>query len=289
MIKDKDIDTISKILNIKSNKTIRLNDELDRLRKILNTSEIKPHFKSTQYNNIVNTTRDFYDQNNIKLHDINYIKPSSPLNTHHVNLIKKYSQITSPYNINIIPENDIHLSKLEMVIPKVSDSELSLYNPTFKSIKLNTLRSNITNSLYTSEIARTQIESNKGLINDINNKDVIEILIEFIISYSTNEDIFNNDLLYRLKKLIVYLNNIKDNLSFGNTLESSINISSTLKALKLFNIYKSSNNNIKSEMLNNIGKVFNQELSVEDFLNIYNINLNNSVNINYIKNKIRTK
>jgi len=74
-----------------------------------------------------------------------------------------------------------------------------------------------------------------------------------------------------------------NNISLDNALKCTMYLESEMKAIELFELYLSSTQNIKQDIINYIQKIFNGEMIVEELLAKYNITLKSSYQ--YLKKK----
>ena len=130
---------------------------------------------------------------------------------------------------------------------------------------------------YIHELAHTQVNEFDNLEDEYNNE-LMPLLMELIYSDYIGYDNRVNDRLYELNAAISFA--YDPTLTF----ENKKYIKSLLQALKLYRMYNGSDNYDKKEMIYNISLLFNKDISLEDFLSIYDVNYNNSkVALNVLK------
>lgn len=146
--------------------------------------------------------------------------------------------------------------------------------PVFESISIYKPHSNKTlfDSIYLHELVHTQIESVQNSYNDIYNSELISFLLELIYSYwyrgEDNEQLIN----YQVKSMSELLSDYAWKLNSNNKdISISIYYNSLIKAIYLFDIFKSLNKNGKKKLLKDIQLIFDGKLSIEDLLVKYNI------------------
>ena len=132
-----------------------------------------------------------------------------------------------------------------------------------KYIFVSNYNTNSMQASYLHEIMHSQLFVYKNIEKEIN-EEVLPIFIELLYGYYHNTP----QLLYRLRLIIKYLEEYKE-------IESSKTyISSTLKAIELFELYIS-NNTIGKEIIDDISKVFDYDITLEKLLDKYEISLDN--------------
>lgn len=197
-----------------------------------------------------------------------------------------------PYGLPIIKKDydEPFYGALREVINLKDGTIVSYY---YSGIELNKKMNEISSLAYTHEIVHSQINHVPGLIQNYSNTEVLSIFLETLQAYETSEKllrIHDSERLSELSGIITELEkyhsttdeSIKDIL-----VEGSAYLESTLKAYKLFIRYINSSTNIQKEILKGIQKVFNQELSVEDFLISQDITLENSQEIHQLEKYLR--
>ena len=183
---------------------------------------------------------------------------------------------------NVVTEDT---SFFEELLPK-----LKLY---FTHIELPKRVTTITPMSYVHEITHSQLESHKGIIADYYNGELLSIFMEFLHSYETNPNVFEIDLTNRIENVLycfysMYLfhsgkENPDRNYSEYDYYYDSQYLISILKAFQLFHLYESSDEKIKKYILQGIQKVFDGEISLEDFLEMLDIHYSGALNSDYAK------
>ena len=141
--------------------------------------------------------------------------------------------------------------------------------------------------IYAHELTHTQVDKNVETLENFFNKEVLSIFIEKVCSFHFREDMFDEMELFRLcdlKYCLDHYMNYKDK-HMTDRYKNRSYVDGTFKASHLFYIYLNGNSYLRKEMLKDVGKVFNEEITVEEFLRFYGITLENSKDIKYLKRK----
>ena len=190
----------------------------------------------------------------------------------------------SPFDlpINYVEDSSNHAS-LQISTPSKYNKELLKdLNIYFLGINLSY---NITDKLipiYIHEIVHTQLESNKGIVTDIKNREVLSIFIELLYTYQHNKNKYEYFLNQRLNELMSNFNRVCKYI-FQNKEKDTCYVIilsylvSTIKALKLLDTYLNSNKLVKKEIMKSIQNVFDADNSLEEFLDEYEIDYDNSL------------
>ena len=130
--------------------------------------------------------------------------------------------------------------------------------------------------LYHHEIAHTQLDSWKSC-NNLLDLETLPILIEEIFaskidaSGRTLEKLRNIRLLELIKFLFIYM--ATPNMAYSNRIASDGYIKSILQAISLMNIYLTGSGSMKKEIQNYINRIFAEQASVQDMLNHFHSNM----------------
>ena len=130
---------------------------------------------------------------------------------------------------------------------------------------------------YIHELVHTQVDSSYNMNNILNNE-LLPIFMELLYSDRIKYDNRVNDRLVELSAAIGYLYDpdYKE--------ENSIYIYSLLQALNLYRLYNRSSEEYKKEIIRYIQLLFNRDIYLEELLDRYNINYDNSkVNLRELK------
>ena len=235
-----------------------------------------------------------------KLHDVGFLNnmmfiqkiSSKEINSNN-DLIDSYNDSyieISPFNIPINTNyTNNEYGALLVATPKVNNHEI-LKNVNVYFLGIN-LGNNVTDQLipiYIHEIIHTQLESNKGIICDIKNKEVLSIFIQLLYTYQNNINEYRNTLNRRLNELMENFISLYKNISHNKDKDIMYVIIlsylvSSIKAFKLFDTYINSNIFVKKSILKSIQKVFDADLYLEEFLDKYEITYDNSLDPKVLK------
>ncbi len=190
----------------------------------------------------------FFDDINLRLNDV-------------LCLYRNKVRLTSPKHIKIIVAKEYYNQKFSFICKHPSYREFD--KMFIKYIFVSNYNTNSMQASYLHEIMHSQLFVYKNIEKEIN-EEVLPIFIELLYGYYHNTP----QLLYRLRLIIKYLEEYKE-------IESSKTyISSTLKAIELFELYIS-NNTIGKEIIDDISKVFDYDITLEELLDKYEISLDN--------------
>ena len=243
--------------------------------------------KSNKYlNNIFNIHDIGYINDRIVEDNINGIEVSSFEEAANIYNNSKVSM--SPFDLPISFENKSqYYANLIVETPFVDDDYIKLFNVYFSEIRLNNLCNRLLIPIYIHEIIHTQLESNKGIVEKVYNREVLPIFIELLYSFDNRID-YKTILYERLNSLLFDFNIVcktnfnNDNKDFNYMISTSYLVS-TIKTLKLLDIYIHSSSKIKKELLLNIQKIFDGINSLEYYLSKYDITYESSKDTNVLK------
>lgn len=166
----------------------------------------------------------------------------------------------------------------------------------YKSISLAKKSTELSKLAYTHEIAHSQLNHVRGLIEEYYNTEVISIFLELVHALELNDGEYlltehDSIRLTELKYIIDELNKYYDRREEPEIkkvlLEGSLYLQSTLQAYNLFITYYNSPLSIKKEILSSVQSLFNQEHTLEEMLSKLDISFESSINPERIKNYIR--
>ena len=211
-------------------------------------------------------------------------------------LYNKCAIKVSPYKLPIeyVFESEFY-GALKVASPQIDNIDIiNNINVFFEGIKLNNNYNRYLISVYIHEIIHTQLESNKGIIEDIRNKEVLSIFMELLYVYENNKEDYYRILKDRIECILNDFNKIvKATIkNKQNHFKYLINISyliSTIKAFNILNLYINSNNNIKQEIITNIQNIFDNKKTLEEILTKYDITTDSSKDIKIVKSLLKRK
>lgn len=166
----------------------------------------------------------------------------------------------------------------------------------YKNISLAQNTTELSQLAYTHEIAHSQLNHVRGLIEQYYNTEVISIFLELVHALELNDGeyvlsahdaIRLTELKYIIDELHKYYDRREELEVKKVLLEGSLYLQSTLQAYNLFITYYNSSPQIKKEILTSIQSLFNQEYTLEDMLSKLDISFESSIDPQRIKNYIR--
>lgn len=284
---------------------IQINDKLLEIAKFFakNQQIVKSKTNDCLYKvnqtEISDSTRKFFDKR-FKLHKVPYITEEEAKLIEKEYIEKKYgydfllretkekSILVDPFEIPVEHNENMLGGKVRKPIFILADEEyLKQAQINFSKIILGDNLSKLSISTYGHEITHTQLDSIKGSIRNYHNKEFLSIFIEKLISSNLDNKsvLFKKYLLNRYRNTLEQLAILYSPQSFkyNELLEATVYLESTLKADNLFDKYMSGNSKLKNEILDDIQKVFDGILNVEQLLKKYNITLENSSNVQLVK------
>lgn len=296
-----------------------LTDELIEVIKDINDIEV-PFKNGSRFNYIFKGSmkRDAYDFYNklYNIHEVGYLsdkKLSRLLNDKHIlsiddviNYFNKAAKMINPFDLPIIYNIDnVNGGRLKTQVLVTEDHDyfeelLPKLNLYFTGIYLPKTTSDISTASYIHELTHSQLESNKGTIEEFHNAEVISIFNELLYAYCRNKDLFYYLLITRINGILLNFNSIyeyKTNESGENILEDRTYtefdyhtdikyLTSTLKAFKLLALYIGNSKSAKDYIIHQINSAMDGYRSLEESLNNVNVTYDNSLNSDYVRRLI---
>lgn len=276
----------------KGNEIIDVNSDLINISKILcdftYNIDNRRHFVTK--GKLIKEARQLLD-NFFDLHEVNFLPQKVAENMNFAlemglledrDFLKKVGEVSvkkSPYDIPI-----------EFSGESITHEKLLNDSVYFYSINIDKRTTKMSVPIYIHELGHTQLDSQRGVVIDYHNREVISIFLEQLSALMMDKSgkLLRNVELYRYQDLLrcikVLIGNIKDDLY---KLEACVFVVSTLKSDCLFDKYMSSDNKIKEEILWGIQKIFDGKETVEDLLDRYNISFEYSNSSMLIKRRLR--
>lgn len=147
---------------------------------------------------------------------------------------------------------------------------------------------------YTHEITHTQLNHIPGSIQDYNNVELLSIFLELVEAFENpNENIMRAHNFFRLRELREIINELdkyydsEDSKIQDILIEGTSYLHSTIKAYHLFDIYMTGDIDTRRTIMVGIQRIFSHHMSVEELLNYFNINYENSINEEIFQKHIR--
>ncbi len=190
-------------------------------------------------------------------------------------IIKPVSPFELPIFFNREKRGEVY-AELQSICLASSSRNLKDNIKLYAGISLSKLSHEITVCLYHHEIAHTQLDSWKSC-NNLLDLETLPILIEEIFaskidaSGRTLEKLRNIRLLELIKFLFIYM--ATPNMAYSNRIASDGYIKSILQAISLMNIYLTGSGSMKKEIQNYINRIFAEQASVQDMLNHFHSNM----------------
>lgn len=226
-------------------------------------------------NTVVATTKSILD-NYFSLNNIIYFPDK--LSNFPMLKRKQYQKIKntvpiSPYDIPIT------LIKTNVLDGLTIGGEIHYQNKRYNFINsVSISQCEIVNEVYAHELIHTQNEIHYNNINDLDTE-ILSIFTERLVSDELNNDKLTNIRLADLYKKLNLLKLMKytdDEIIIYQKIASLKYIISTLKAYKLYSLYKNESlSSSKSKVIDDINSVFNKKITLAELLNKYDINNDN--------------
>lgn len=237
----------------------------------------------------------YFSINNIDTLDYYYVT-SGNVNIKVFTDIEFYDEVNkllvskSPYDLDV-KIIDGHSMIGEAVKPLIVTSKVDTPNRKvyFSHINLGNQLTKISVATLAHEIAHTQQEKNIGYADDFLHKEVISIFVEKLIAYELDPtcNLLKNSEKIRFSEMLAQYSKLKNGKLLND--EKIINlmyIKSALLASKLFDIYinerKQKN---KDKIIDDIQKVFDGKITVEELLGSRYITLNKCQDIMLLKRR----
>ena len=225
----------------------------------------------------------FISRHNLHLHAINLVDAESMQKTLQgirsvEDALEKINGLivsASPLQIPITwtPEHTM-AGEIQKPIALINDDTYLREAPIcFSAIALGSNLTKISPATYIHELTHSQLESQKGIVSDYHDKEVLSIFMEKVVAKEQDPKAFAISDRMRLRALLEnmilwYMN--KDTHKMI-AVDQETYVISILKAYNLYDLYNTSSDSIKKEILINIQKIFNGELTLDDFLRKYHI------------------
>ncbi len=251
---------------------------------------------------ILKRAKDFLDSL-IIMHDINYLSDKKYANLITMNPNVTLASFITLYNrshTSIHPflldvnfaENSIidGLTRVRVVTTKEENLTCKLLhylNICFAGINISRFLTELNSSIYIHEIIHTQTCHTKGMIERINNSEILSIFFELLYAYDNNPDLFIVLLINRVDHIFKAFENL-NNMDKG-MLEACTNNKYFISISKAFNLldkYINSNNKIKKEIMNIIQTIIDGDITLEEGLSKIEVLDENSLDSNIVRRLI---
>ena len=250
------------IRSCNSMSTLLFDDDIEKIIDFLNAKDYKYIHNNVSFDETKKINESFFNEN-VPLQDIYCLDEEYNL-----------TYRTTPFELKtVLVENFNPLGKVHF-----GRSDNITY---FEDITLdNNLGTNLV-SFYAHELVHTQIEKNMyTLLENYFDREFLSIFIELVISNYCN-DIYNHNTFEKRLEILKYQFDFYKNNRINNLVRSYL--VSSFKAFHLYDIYLNSSTEMKKEILNDVERVFKEEITIGILLNKYEIDYDNSKKIKYLK------
>lgn len=186
--------------------------------------------------------------------------------------------------------DDFYGSLRESILATAENSTI-----TFRGIELPKNITKLSSLSYTHEITHTQLNHMPGLIQEYYNTEFLSIFNELLHAFYTkdSESLLREHDAKRLNELKIIINELdkyqdtEDDEIRNVLLEGSSYLESTLKAYNLFVRYYYSRESERKYIIQQLQRVIDGEITLEEILNILDVSLENSQDIKTIKKYLK--
>lgn len=142
----------------------------------------------------------------------------------------------------------------------------------FKKLDLPKFEKKINSTIYAHEVAHVELLDAGGGIDHYKNKDVIPIVIEELFADRLGVlELSKNNRFATLAQAIIDISNHPD-MDFRTRIDKEGYLYSIIQAMSIANIYFSSNDRVKKEIVGDINGIFAAEQTTEEMLDKYDCN-----------------
>ena len=243
---------------------------------------------------VINMGRRFLE-NRYDLHDIRIIPKHNESSIirlknfgfNYAALYRLFSKRVSPFDIPVDCKfQDYYNGGILLYDVDEDISLLKKMQIYYEKIVLSKHNTIINSSSYVHEIVHTQVDR-RGIVSDCKDSEVLSIFEELLFLYDLDS---NNILSYiglvnRVAYMLhcyLFIKNDKDIKTYEELKKNyyySKYLVSTLKAINIFYKYINSNGLIKDEIDKNVQLVFNGQISVDDFLSLFDISIEEGLKV----------
>ena len=234
---------------------------------------------SSSLKETIKSTKSFYKRN-FRLQKVPYIFESKGI---------EYIKLISPLKLPVEqdPNMDEDQTSFSAILREVILPEQPEYQIVYRKLDLSNELSPLSRLAYTHEVAHTELNHIKGIIEQYYNTEVISIFLELVHAFEEGEDLLHIHDAARLRNLQGAIYELEQATSCESILiESSLYTVSTLKAYELFIKFYIGSINTKREIMYYVQRLFNQEITLEDLLWHFNISFESSQNPDLLKRYI---
>ncbi len=257
-----------------------INDNFIKIKEFLDSCDLNPDMstvlKPSTLEKVKRQTSDFYSLV-LNLHNVyimpqehevifdTYLKAANSNEKGFKELLNRYAVYASPFYIplvqrNILPRSSSGADIIGYITNNLDVSKIPNINEAISVAPY----SNFTFCYYAYAICCTQQDRIKGMITNYHDSEILGLLIEKIIAYEAGRNIFYYIQRSRLDNIKAIMNMINSDPK-NNYLWTGL--MSTIKAEELFDYYVSLSDNDKRDFFGCIQRLFDEEMSFNDFLN----------------------
>ena len=247
---------------------INPSQELIQINEVLNHPrlDIEPTHTDT-LKNTIKSTKSFYKRH-FHLERIPHLYEKKGIS---------YIETINPFKLPVTqnPNMDEDQTSFSGCLREVILPEQEQFHLAYHGLELSNRISELTRLAYTHELAHTQLNHIKGIIEQYYNTEIISIFLELVHAYE--EGLLDVHDAARLKNLQGGIQELIDKNSPESILiEASLYTVSTLKAYDLFFKYYCGTTKIKKEIMSYIQSLFSQQITLEDLLYQFEISFESS-------------
>lgn len=204
--------------------------------------------------------------------------------------LEEEKQMISPFDLPINTGNydSVFNGSITIEMMGIPHTDFILeYFVAFPELFIDSTIGDLSVPVYVHELTHSQIDSIKGACKDYQNCEVISIFNEKLcaLELDSTGTLLKEIEKRRFKSIAKNIEKLlnPENYTKAELFKSMYYINSTLKATHLFDKYIKADEVGKQKIINDIQRIFNGEISVEDLLEEHNITYENSCNIELVK------
>ena len=232
------------------------------------------------------------------LHYINYLSKESRIKVTSSKmdpslLCMLYGRLINPFDLPVrFVYNDVFAGDVDINYNFSNKlSVLKRMKIYFEKINLSKNNTIFNAAAYIHELVHTQVLKNPNTLTNFYNSEVLSIFIELVVSRTINKETFDNMMRYRFENVyecIVDLSYVGEYVyTFDKLTQFRCYLSSSLKALHLYDIYRNSSRERRIEILSLVEDVFRNQMTVEQFLDMMHITYDNSKDVGMVKHYVK--
>ena len=259
-------------------KTLLCNENLMKINGDIKNNNLYLRNKYTNKDKVIGNGYDFYNYLGLHLNDVKYINVDG-MNDNWVEMLGNLGllykcPIINPFRIPIKLDKTKGMKTGGLCY--FEDRSNDENNKFFSYIRLNKLGNELTSAIYIHEIMHVGLINNNAVTDKLNHE-VLSVLMENLYGYYTN--VHNAKALYNLRMAILKynINILCNSQNLKEVAAASIYVNSILKAINLYDKFTEFSKDEQKEMINKIQDVLDKKITVEDMLNNYDVDYENSL------------